>query len=71
MRRWRPWLISLLVTCVIFGYLLSQIELTQLVDAAVSMDPTYLWMFTILLLLGTVARAVSDTHLTLPTTPYV
>ena len=58
MRRWRPWLISLLVTCVIFGYLLSQIELTQLVDAAVSMDPTYLWMFTILLLLGTVARAI-------------
>lgn len=58
MRRWRPWLISLLVTCVIFWYLLSQIELTQLIDAAVSMDPTYLWMFTILLLLGTVARAI-------------
>ena len=58
MRRWRPWLISLLVTCVIFWYLLSQIELTQLIDAAVSMEPTYLWMFTILLLLGTVARAI-------------
>jgi uncharacterized protein (TIRG00374 family) len=58
MRRWRPWLISLLVTCVIFWYLLSQIELTQLIDAAASMEPTYLLIFTILLLLGTVARAI-------------
>ena len=58
MRRWRPWLISLLVTCVIFWYLLSQIELTQLLDAAASMEPTYLLIFTILLLLGTVARAI-------------
>ena len=58
MLRWRPWLISLVVTAGIFGYLLSQIDTNELIDTARSMTPRYLWTFVALLLSGSLARAV-------------
>ena len=58
MRRWRPWLISLAVTGGIFWYLLSQIDLAELVETAVSMTPRHLGWFVALLLAGVAARAV-------------
>ena len=58
MRRWRPLLVSLVVTGGIFWYLLSQIDTRELLATARSMTPRYLWAFVALLLTGVVARAV-------------
>ena len=58
MRRWRPWLISLVVTAGIFWYLLSQIDSGELIETARSMTPRCLWTFLGLLIAGVVARTV-------------
>ena len=58
MGRWRPWLISLVVTGGLYWWLLAQIDTRELVDTARSMTPRYLGAFVILLVGGVGARAV-------------
>ena len=58
MRRWRPWLISFVLTASIFWYLLSRIDPVELLSTARSMTPRHLWLFIALLFTGVIARAV-------------
>jgi uncharacterized membrane protein YbhN (UPF0104 family) len=58
MWRWRPWLVSFTVTGGLFWYLLSQIDISELVRTAWSMTPRHLWMFVTLLLAGVILRAL-------------
>ena len=58
MRRWRPWLVSLVITGGLFWYLLSQIDPAELLETARSMTLRYLVIFATLLLMGALARAI-------------
>ena len=56
--RWRSWAAAVMVTGSLFGYLLSQIEPTELLTAARDMTPRHFWTFVALLLMGVAARAL-------------
>jgi len=57
-RGWVPWLVSFAITAGIFWYLLSQIELAELVETARAVAPGPLVAFGLVLLAGTLARTV-------------
>lgn len=58
MRRWRPWLVSVLITGGLFAYLLSQVDPAQILETARRMTPRYLAGFVALLLAGVAIRAL-------------